>query len=583
MSEKHVVLNPAKKNRRKIIRSIVQAIIVIFLAIILIRVVFLTEKRVEETVPLENKDGFIALSYFGVSRGESPKYVSKENLKKQLSLLESQGYQTITQQDILGFYQKGKPLPKKALFLSFEDGRTDSSIFAQNIMEDLNYKATMFTYANKMDTRDNKFLKPKDLLLMEKSGYWELGSNGYRLTYINIFNNKGQSLGVIDENNVPNKTTIEYYNHYLMDFIRNQYMIPSETRQEMEKRIQKDYKLMQDIYEEELGEVPKAYAIMHANSLYNNMDSLVEHANNKEIKDKFKMHFNLEVGAYNDADANLYNLSRLQVSPYWSTNHVMMKIQQASKQNVEFEVGDPKQAKEWSLKNGAAEYENNEITITSAPSSDGRIVLKETLPEQYNINFAFKGNVVGQQSIYLNYDEKHNSYIRVALIDNEIVVSEKLPESSVVEKGRFPLNEIKWNEEEYAFNKATVYNYQDTQKGSRIDKEEYPRNLTNTRVFNIAVNKNEIKLEVDKILSKTIQVNPDIRGSQIGFGAMFSKKETSHEQYADDIYDTLIEDILITDVNDQTLFTNQYTNFDKVKHKTITLFNNVVDFFIETF
>ncbi|KMY28335.1 polysaccharide deacetylase [Lysinibacillus xylanilyticus] len=583
MSEKNGVLNPAKKNRRKVIRSIVQAIIVIFLAIILIRVVFLTEKRVEETASLKNKDGFIALSYFGVSRGESPKYVSKENLKKQLALLESQGYQTITQQDILDFYQKNKPLPEKALFLSFEDGRTDSSIFAQNIMEDLNYKATMFTYANKMDTRDNKFLKPKDLLLMEKSGYWELGSNGYRLTYINIFNNKGQSLGVIDENNVPNKTTIEYYNHYLMDFIRNQYMIPSETRQEMEKRIQKDYELMEDIYEEELGEVPKAYAIMHANSLYNNMDSLVERANDKQIKDMFKMHFNLELGAYNDADANLYNLSRLQVSPYWSTNHVMMKIRQASKQNVEFEVGDSKRAKEWSVMNGAAEYENNAITITSAPASEGRVILKETLPEQYNINFAFKGNVVGQQSIYLNYDEKNDSYIRVALIDNEIVVSEKLPESSIVEKERFPLNEIKWNEEEYAFNKATVYNYKDTQKGSRIDEEEYPRNLTKTREFNIAVNKEKIKIDVDKVLSKTIQVNPDIQGSQIGFGAMFSKKETSHEQYADDIYDTFIEDILITDSNDRTLFTNQYTNFNKVKHKTMTLINNVVDFFIETF
>ncbi|MEY9975615.1 polysaccharide deacetylase family protein [Lysinibacillus sp. RC79] len=583
MSEKNVVLNSAKKNRRKIIRSIVQTIIVIFLAVILIRVVFLTEKRVEETIPLVNKDGFIALSYFGVSRGESPKYVSKESLRKQLELLESQGYKTITQQDILDFYQKNKPLPEKALYLSFEDGRTDSSIFAQNIMEDLNYKATMFTYANKMDTRDNKFLKPKDLSLMEKSGYWELGSNGYRLTYINIYNDKGQSLGIVDENNVPDKTTIEYYNHYLMDFIRNQYMIPSETRQEMEKRVQKDYKLMHDIYKEELGEVPKAYAIMHANSLFNNMDSLVESANNKEIKDIFKMHFNLELGAYNDADADRYNLSRLQVSPYWSTNHVMMKIRQASKQNVEFEVGDHQRAKEWSVMNGAAEFQNNEITITSAPSSEGRVILKETLPKQYNINFAFKGNVVGQQSIYLNYDEKNNSYIRVALIDNEIVVSEKSPESSVVEKERFLLNEIKWNEEEYAFNKATVYDYQDTQKGSRIDEEEYPRNLTKTRVFNISVNKDKIKIDVDKVLSKTIQVNPDIQGSQIGFGALFSKKETSHEQYADDIYDTFIEDILITDVNDHTLFTNQYTNFDKVKHKTMTLFNNVVDFFIETF
>ena len=583
MSEKNVVLNPAKKNRRKIIRSIVQLIIVIFLAVVLIRVVFLTEKRVDEKIPLENKDGFIALSYFGVSRGDSPKYVSKKNLKEQLALLERQGYKTITQQDILDFYEKNKPLPEKSLYLSFEDGRTDSSIFAQNIMENLNYKATMFTYANKMDTRDNKFLKPKDLLLMEKSGYWELGSNGYRLTYINIYNDKGQSLGMIDENDVPNKTTIEYYNHYLMDFLRNQYMIPSETRQEMEARIKKDYTSMHDIYKEELGEVPRAYAIMHANSLYNNMEPLVQSVNDKQIKKTFSMHFNREQGAYNKADADLYNLSRLQVSPYWSTNHVMMKIRQASKQNVAFEVGDHELAKKWSIVNGAVQFKNNEMTITSSPSSEGRVLLKKTLPEQYTANFVFKGNVVGQQSIYLNYDEKNNSYIRVALVDNDIVVSEKSPGAGVVEKERFALNEIKWNEEEYAFNKATVYTYQDTQKGSRIDEEEYPRNLTKKRVFNIAVNKDKITIDVDKELSKTIEINPAIQGSQIGFGALFSKKDTSHEQYADDIYDTLVEDVLISDKNDQTIFTNQYTNFDKVKYKTVTIFNRVVDFFIETF
>ncbi|MFZ4202580.1 MULTISPECIES: polysaccharide deacetylase family protein [Lysinibacillus] len=583
MKEKNVILQPAKKNRRKIIRSIIQLVVVIFLAVVLIKTVFLTDKRFAEAVPLNNKDGFIALSYFGVSRNDSSKYVSKKNLEEQLTLLEKQGYQTITQKDILDFYQKNKPLPEKALFLSFEDGRTDSSIFAQNVMEKLNYKATMFTYANKMDTRDHKFLKPKDLKLMEKSGYWELGSNGYRLTYINIFNDKGQSLGMIDENNIPNKTTIEYYNHYLMDFIRNQYMIPSETRQEMEARIKKDYKLMQEIYQQEFGEVPKAYAIMHANSLYNNMDPLVQSVNDKEIKDKFRMHFNLELSAYNDKDSDLYNLNRLQVSPYWSTNHVMMKIKQASNQNIEFKIGDPQLAQKWQTINGAAEFDNNEVTLTSAPSSEGRILLKEMMPQQYNVNFTFKGNVVGEQALYVNYDEKTNSYLRIALVDNELVVSEKLPASDIVEKARFPLNEIKWNEEEYAFNKATVYTYQDTQKGSRIVEEEYPRNLTKNRVFNITVNKDKIKVDVDHVLSETIQINPGLHGSQIGFGALFSHKDTSHEQYADDIYDTIIEDILITDRKDQTIFTNQYTNFEKVKHKSTTLFNHVVDFFIETF
>lgn len=97
------------------------------------------------------------------------------------------------------------------------------------------------------------------------------------------------------------------------------------------------------------------------------------------------------------------------------------------------------------------------------------------------------------------------------------------------------------------------------------------------------MNKDKIEINVDDELSKTIKVNPVINGTQLGIGAMYSKKDTTHEQYADDIYDTLIDDLLITDGNKTTLFSNQYTNFDKVKYKTTTLFNNVVDFFIETF
>jgi len=85
MNEKNVIFQPAKKNRRKFIRSIVQLIIVVLLAIILIKAVFLTDKRFAEAVPLNNKEGFIALSYFGVSRNDSPKYVSKKEFRRTIN------------------------------------------------------------------------------------------------------------------------------------------------------------------------------------------------------------------------------------------------------------------------------------------------------------------------------------------------------------------------------------------------------------------------------------------------------------------------------------------------------------------
>ena len=70
-----------------------------------------------------NQNGFIALSYFGVDRNGTPKRISKKELDKQLNALYGQGYETISQQDVIDFYTKGKPLPEKALF---EEGKEQS-------------------------------------------------------------------------------------------------------------------------------------------------------------------------------------------------------------------------------------------------------------------------------------------------------------------------------------------------------------------------------------------------------------------------------------------------------------------------
>ena len=82
-----------------------------------------------ETKDWKNNRGFIALSYPGVTRDGSDSLFAKKQLQRHLEALTDQGYETISQQDILNFYKNKKPLPEKALFLAFEDGRTDTSVF----------------------------------------------------------------------------------------------------------------------------------------------------------------------------------------------------------------------------------------------------------------------------------------------------------------------------------------------------------------------------------------------------------------------------------------------------------------------
>jgi len=570
-----------KKDRRKAVRAIIQIAALAFLSVIIIRSVFITDTfdPLSEDKMI-NSEGFIALSYFGVDRSGSPKYISKDEIRKQLTTLKEQGFETISQQQIIDFYQKGKPLPEKALFLSFEDGRNDSSIFSQRTLEKLNYKATMFTYADKMSTKDTKFLKPNHLSQMIKSGYWELGSNGYRLTYINVFNHKGQYLGEIEENRVPNKTSIEYYNHYLMDFLRDEYMIPKETRAEMEKRISSDYRLMNSIYKKHFGKMPKAYAIMHANSLYNDMHPSVESVNEKMIKENFAIHFNRELNSYNSKEDNIYNLKRLQVAPYWPTNHLLMKIQNDSKKSLDFVPGDKKTSSRWTVTNGVGEFDQDKIILTSKPGEEVRAALNEGLPSSFTASFDLKGNVMGKQTVYIQGSGQE--YVKLALEKNKLFAYHKKKQEA--EKLIFSqhLKEIKWSGEDYAFNKATNYDYLDTQEGSRIHKDEYPSTLKNDHHLILTLDKTSLKVEINNQSLPSIDLPFGNSSYSLILGGSNIAQQTVHEAYSDNIYDSIIEDVTIQ-TEGKNVYTVSGSRIETLLREISKIGSNVVDFFIDTF
>lgn len=89
-------------------------------------------------------------------------------------------------------------LSKNALFLMFEDGRKGTVLFTEKLLEKLNYQATILTYGEKFKRDDQKFISAKDLRKLQKEGFWELGTNGYRLSYINCYDRYKHFLGQLD-------------------------------------------------------------------------------------------------------------------------------------------------------------------------------------------------------------------------------------------------------------------------------------------------------------------------------------------------------------------------------------------------
>ena len=312
-----------KKNMIKILRTILEITFCLTAIIMIIIVAFFPKeyKKPDKTKWGQN-NGFIALSYTGVSQNNNEKLISQSQLNSHLKTLYDFGYVTIDIQDIVNYYKYGGLLPDKALFLMFEDGRIDSSLFAQPVLEKYNFKAVMFTYASNVEGGDRLFLKKGDLDYLDNNSYWEIGSNGYRFSYINVYKK-------ISEGSGDNDSNLDMrYTHYLMDYLRDEDDIPLESKKQMQQRITWDYDEMNRIYTDVLGYQPEVYMIMRANTLLNNMNLAVEEINLKNIYKYFKLMFNREELCYNSKDDSIYNLTRMQVQPDWAADRLLAEIEE---------------------------------------------------------------------------------------------------------------------------------------------------------------------------------------------------------------------------------------------------------------
>lgn len=552
----------SKKDYIKVIRGIIEEIILFALLVLIINTLFATTTYSEYDTKstTSEKSGFIALSYFGVNRTGSNTVMNTERLEEHLKSLYKNGYVTITQNDILDYYNNGKRLPDKALFLMFEDGYRGTAIFAQKIMEKYNFKATMLTYPEKFNNKDPKFLTPKDLLELEKSTYWEMGTNGYRLSYINVFNKNDEYIGEL--NSLEYSERMEdlgrNYNHYLMDYIRDKDGIPKETYSQMKTRIVTDYKLLEEKYKDGIRYIPKLHVLMHSNTGMFGNNEKVSDINEKNIKELFSMNYNREGYSYNDKENSIYDLTRMQPQPYWYPNHLLMRIKDDTKTYVVFEQGDIEKMNYWDNIKGATEYRGDTIAITSLSKDTGLIRLKNS--ENYKniyLNTILTGNIIGSQSIYLRADKELKNYIKVQIINNILYVYESINGNEVV----LYEEELKLSDE--------------------YEGEEIQINTPATRSLEVYLDNSIIKIVVDDLV---VECNTSINSSgYVYLESSWGNYGYSQRNIVDDVYDGVFEKLYITDSeSDKILYDNRYKGIKKLNNFIKKLWLDIVNWFIET-
>lgn len=615
--------SPNKKKRMKIIRSIIEGCILLLILAVIIRA--LPNK---EYVPVNDRNftqsdqGFIALSYFGVDRTGDQSLISTDRLDEQLKALKESGYVTITQDDILNYYTKGTKLPAKSLFLMFEDGRKDTAIFAQKILEQYNYKATMCSYAENLSNDDSKYLKSEDLRNLEKTSYWELGTNGYRLSYINVFDRYGNFLNQLDTYQFSSLSPYldRQYNHYLMDYIRDQDGVPMEDMTQMKNRIAYDYSAAKDIYTKAVGKLPDMYILMHSNTGKFGTNNNVSAENGKWITSLFKMNFNREGNSLNVNNSSIYDLTRLEPQPYWYPNHLLMRIWADTKQNLNFVSGDLKRKSYWDTVLGESQFVKDTIVLTSLPNDRGLMELKNSDDyKDISLSTELKGNKEGSQVIYLRADKDLESYLSCQIKDNEIYLYEKekgKPQTKLYSLNLADLDGVSYQSIEENKLEAEIKELETSIKSSRDANkvQELTKHLMEKRQFKARTVQEGAAAEIPKIgtsepgdrlveitlagnhmtvfidqkpIVKDLEVHKSTAGS-IFLEATFSGYGYSQRNLEDNVYDGVFKDLIIKKINDPTgtketiLFNNQLSGLDKVVDKIESGWNALVNWSIQT-
>lgn len=608
------------KDLRKGIRSILQLSVLLFVLYILIRVfVTFNEYRpynANDKNVVSGKDhGFVALSYIGTDREGNQTLISSERLSEHFKAMHDLGYVTVTQKDVEDYYNEGRPLPDKALFLMYEDGRKDTAIYAQSVMENYNYKATMFTYAEKFRSRDGHFLMPKDLEDLVNNGYWEIGSNGYRLGYINVFDRYHRYIGQLNSTEYSDMVRFlgRDYNHFLMDYIRDENDIPIESVDAMRRRISGEYDLMKNEYTQLLGYVPKAYVLMHANTGAFGENRRVSAVNEQCIADTFDMNFNREGYSWNNKESSIYDLTRMQPQAYWYTNHLLMRIKydidETDAESITFVEGDTSQKQFWECEKGAVEFKPQLIALTSLPEDEGVLRFKaKTDLGNVAVSTYFTGNVIGSQAVELHANKDRSKMISVEYMNNvmylkqngeileqidmddfdeleKISVEEDKRDTLVGEYEAFARRAGSHNESvEYKKLKAQAQALEarSVREGAKEYKRTFQISDPGNRKIDITLKDNRITVYVDdKPMWEKYELNESDPGD-ICLSCAWGDFRYSQRNIADDVYDGVFSEVVIRDPDTDTeIYSNLYKGKEKATNALTGFWDSLINWFIK--
>lgn len=124
--------------------------------------------------------------------------ITPQQFEQDLQYLRAEGYTTVVIADLIAYVKEGKPLPKKAVMLTFDDGYYNNYHYAHPLLKQYGMRAVLSpigvwsehytAHPSERDHDNYSHLTWEQLREMAQSGVWEIQNHSYDLHH----NDSGQ-------------------------------------------------------------------------------------------------------------------------------------------------------------------------------------------------------------------------------------------------------------------------------------------------------------------------------------------------------------------------------------------------------
>lgn len=301
-------------------------------------------------------DSFLAISYEGVTSEPIPggNFISTQHFTDHLVALRDAGYTSITLEDVRAFYQDGKPLPSRALLLTFDDSRRSTYFETRDILSRFRWHATMGIATRPVrEGSEDAILAPylKDMAL---DATWNLACES------------DSGLDTIPSS--PYGRTSPFYSAPQWLFQESRF----ETPDEFARRIEADHDTALSVFDRILGTRPIAFFYPLGNyGQYEQNNRRLRDANVKAVDDRYPLGFTLGMNALNEVGTDPLCLQRLRVDPKWSARELVETLEnfwpvKVSRDKTKSDIAPDRWVADW----GSYETVGSNIVLRSSAAAD---------------------------------------------------------------------------------------------------------------------------------------------------------------------------------------------------------------------